>query len=295
MCWQYLLKRHRNWQSNNENFHKHCENFAHIMKTNILILKYYTVFVCCHIFYLFHHGINKFCFTIPYFVLFVCLLPALMISGINPSTFPVSVSLRNENGQWVIVQSCAIRHRSGYVTPCWLDHAPFIDDEGHRICMVITLVVIEDTKAWSGWHGDNPITRNTLTANRQNNPPISLLKGNDRFLFTNNILVTQVSLMYSTPYMYCCLEVKWLNDFIVQCTRPSIFSSEQCTNHKGWVHCDVKKSKDGVNDKINALVLWFCSHHNALTLRGSCIAQMKISKDVCIDICYLHYKNRSVT
>ncbi len=39
------------------------------------------------------------------------------------------------------------------------------DDEGHRICMVITLIVVEDSKAWSGWHGDNPITRNTLTAN----------------------------------------------------------------------------------------------------------------------------------
>ena len=32
------------------------------------------------------------------------------------------------------------------------------DDEGHRICMVITLIMVEDSKAWSGWHGDNPIT-----------------------------------------------------------------------------------------------------------------------------------------
>ena len=39
------------------------------------------------------------------------------------------------------------------------------DNEGHRICMVITLVVVKDSKAWSGWHGDNPITRNTSTAN----------------------------------------------------------------------------------------------------------------------------------
>ncbi len=39
------------------------------------------------------------------------------------------------------------------------------DDEDHRICMVITLIVlIEDLKPWSGWHGDNPITRNTSTA-----------------------------------------------------------------------------------------------------------------------------------
>ena len=40
------------------------------------------------------------------------------------------------------------------------------NDEGHRICMVITLIVVEDSKAWSSWHGDNPITCNTLTANR---------------------------------------------------------------------------------------------------------------------------------
>ena len=39
------------------------------------------------------------------------------------------------------------------------------DDEGHRICMVITLIVVEASKAWSGWHGDNPITRSTSTAN----------------------------------------------------------------------------------------------------------------------------------
>ncbi len=39
------------------------------------------------------------------------------------------------------------------------------DDEGHIICMVITLIVVEDSEAWSGWHGDNPITRNTSTAN----------------------------------------------------------------------------------------------------------------------------------
>ncbi len=53
-----------------------------------------------------------------------------------------------------------ILHRSGNVTPWWLDHA-----RGHRICMVITLIVVEDSKTSSGWHGDNPITRNTSTAN----------------------------------------------------------------------------------------------------------------------------------
>ena len=26
--------------------------------------------------------------------------------------------------------------------------------------MVIILIVVEDSKAWSGWHGDNPITSN---------------------------------------------------------------------------------------------------------------------------------------
>ena len=51
-----------------------------------------------------------------------------------------------------------------------LDHTPSTfhnDDEGHRICMVITLIMVEDSKAWSGWHGDNPIrpTRNTSMAN----------------------------------------------------------------------------------------------------------------------------------
>ena len=49
-----------------------------------------------------------------------------------------------------------------YVTPLWLDHN---DDAAHRICIVIPLIVVEDSKAWSGWHGDNRITRNTSTAN----------------------------------------------------------------------------------------------------------------------------------
>ncbi len=38
-------------------------------------------------------------------------------------------------------------------------------DEDHRICIVITLIMVEDSKAWYGWHGDNPITCNTSTAN----------------------------------------------------------------------------------------------------------------------------------
>ncbi len=46
----------------------------------------------------------------------------------------------------------------------WITHLDN-DDEGHRICMVIHLIVVEDSKAWSGWHWDNPITRNTSTAN----------------------------------------------------------------------------------------------------------------------------------
>ncbi len=39
------------------------------------------------------------------------------------------------------------------------------DDEGHRIFMVITLIMVEDSKKWSGWHGDNLITCNTSTVN----------------------------------------------------------------------------------------------------------------------------------
>ncbi len=50
------------------------------------------------------------------------------------------------------------------------------DDEGHRICMVITLIVIEDSKAWSSWHGDNRITHNTSTANTQRLPTTTLQK-----------------------------------------------------------------------------------------------------------------------
>ncbi len=39
------------------------------------------------------------------------------------------------------------------------------DDESHKIGMVIILIVVEESKAWSGWHADNPITRNTSKAN----------------------------------------------------------------------------------------------------------------------------------
>ncbi len=34
------------------------------------------------------------------------------------------------------------------------------DDEGLKICIVTTLIVVENSKAWSGWHGHNRITRN---------------------------------------------------------------------------------------------------------------------------------------
>ncbi len=60
----------------------------------------------------------------------------------------------------------------GYLPSKWLHNSLVTgsrtfhnNDEGHKICLVITLIVVEDSKAWSGWHGDDPITRNTSTAN----------------------------------------------------------------------------------------------------------------------------------
>ena len=41
------------------------------------------------------------------------------------------------------------------------------DDKGHRICIVITLIVVEDLIMWSTWHWDNLITCNTLEMNKQ--------------------------------------------------------------------------------------------------------------------------------
>ncbi len=52
--------------------------------------------------------------------------------------------------------------RHSYVTGSRTFHN---NDEGHRICMEITLIVEEDSKEWYGRHGDNPITHKTLTAN----------------------------------------------------------------------------------------------------------------------------------
>ena len=43
------------------------------------------------------------------------------------------------------------RYESGYLTPWCLDYAPYKDDEGH---FVITLIVVEDSNVWYGWHGD---------------------------------------------------------------------------------------------------------------------------------------------
>ncbi len=107
------------------------------------------------------------------FLLTVIKLP-LWLSGLNVPEFTESYSapVSTNNCAWTVRRfkdDCSIRHRSGYVTPWWLDHARIFhnDDEGHRSCMVITLIVVKDSKAWSGWHGDDPIKRNTSTANYQ--------------------------------------------------------------------------------------------------------------------------------
>ncbi len=42
-------------------------------------------------------------------------------------------------------------------------HTFLNNNEGRKICTVITLIVVEDSKAWSSWHGDTLITRNNTS------------------------------------------------------------------------------------------------------------------------------------
>ena len=90
----------------------------------------------------------------------------------NLQLFGISQSCRLLNGK-ANVQVPVQVHNLCYSPSKWLrnslvtgSHTFHNDDKCHRICMVITFIVIENSKAWSGWHRDNQITRNTLMANR---------------------------------------------------------------------------------------------------------------------------------
>ncbi len=58
-------------------------------------------------------------------------------------------------------------------------HTFYNDDEDHRNCIVITLIMVENSKAWSGWHGDNQITCR---------PNTSIVNNEEQCYFQINIL-----------------------------------------------------------------------------------------------------------
>ena len=92
-----------------------------------------------------------------------------------------------------------IGYRSGYVTPWWLDHTPFITTtKAIKFAWWSFWSRFEDLEVWSGWHGADPITRNTSMANRWLG--ISMCIANAHLLLEQMCIVNDPPLT-SKPYI----------------------------------------------------------------------------------------------